>query len=123
MVSPMSNSLDSIFAALGDPTRRAVLAALAEGSRPVQALAEPHDMALPSFLRHIEVLEAAGLVATQKQGRQRMVALKPSALGVIGGWLEDQAAGWDGHLARLEAEARRFELAGRADKRSQTADQ
>ncbi len=111
MLSTMSNHLNALFAALSDPTRRAVLARLADGALPVQALAEPHDMALPSFLRHIEVLEAAGLVATRKQGRCRMVALKPSALAPLGTWLADQATLWDGHLAHLEAEARRFELA------------
>lgn len=111
MLSLMTNHLDACFAALADPTRRAVLAALADGPMPVQALAEPHAMALPSFLRHIEVLEAAGLVATQKQGRQRMVALKPSAFGPIGDWLDDQAGMWEGRLARLEAQAKRFEVA------------
>ncbi len=113
MLSIMSNHLNALFGALSDPTRRAVLSHLAEGSLPVQALAEPHDMALPSFLRHIEVLEAAGLVTTRKQGRCRMVALKPSALAPLGAWLADQAELWDGHLAHLEAEARRFEIAAR----------
>ena len=106
----MANQIDSLFAALADPTRRAVVAQLAEGAQPVTALAGPHDMALPSFLRHIEVLEAAGLVATRKQGRQRMVALRPKSLDPIDGWLDGQRALWDGRLAKLEAVARRLEL-------------
>lgn len=106
----MPTQIDAIFAALADPTRRAVVEQLAEGAQPVTALAGPHDMALPSFLRHIEVLEAAGLVATRKQGRRRMVALKPRALDPIDGWLDGQRALWEGRLARLEAVARRLEL-------------
>ena len=106
----MTNQIDSIFAALADPTRRAVVEQLAAGAQPVKTLAEPHDMALPSFLRHIEVLQAAGLVATRKQGRQRMVALRPRALEPIDTWLDGQRALWEGRLARLEAVARRLEL-------------
>lgn len=106
----MTNQIDSIFSALADPTRRAVIEQLAEGAQPVKTLAEPHDMALPSFLRHIEVLEEAGLVATRKQGRVRMVALRPRSLETIDTWLDGQRNLWEGRLARLEAVARRLEL-------------
>ncbi|MCB1336285.1 MAG: helix-turn-helix transcriptional regulator [Maritimibacter sp.] len=106
----MANKIDTIFAALADPTRRAVVEQLAAGALPVKALAEPHAMALPSFLRHIEVLETAGLVATRKQGRSRMVALKPHALAPVDGWLDSQRSLWEGRLARLEAVARRLEI-------------
>jgi len=106
----MTNQLDKLFAALTDPTRRAVIGQLSDGPQPVTALAAPHDMALPSFLRHIEVLEAAGLVATRKQGRQRLVALRPRALDPVDAWVDSQRALWEGHLARLEAVARRLEL-------------
>ena len=106
----MTNQIDSLFAALADPTRRAVVEQLADGAQPVGALAEPHAMALPSFLRHIEVLETAGIVATRKQGRQRMVALRPRSLDAIDGWLDGQRGLWEGRLARLEAVARRLEL-------------
>ncbi|HCQ64305.1 MAG TPA: transcriptional regulator [Rhodobacteraceae bacterium] len=107
----MTNQIDALFSALADPTRRAVVEQLADGAQPVGALAAPHDMALPSFLRHIEVLEDAGLVATRKQGRQRMVALRPKSLDPIDGWLDRQRALWQGRLARLEAVARRLEFA------------
>ena len=105
----MANQIDSLFSALSDPTRRAVLTQLAEGAQPVTALAAPHAMALPSFLKHLEVLEAAGLVVTRKSGRQRIVALKPRALDPMQGWLDSQRALWQGRLARLEVLARRLE--------------
>lgn len=78
---------ERVFFALADPTRRAVLEALGDGPASVGALAEPHAMALPSFLRHIEVLEAAGLVTTEKVGRKRMVALSASGLAPAVDWL------------------------------------
>lgn len=101
--------MDILFSALADHTRRAVLEQLAEGARPVSLLAEPHAMALPSFLRHIEVLEAAGLVVTRKQGRTRIVALKPGALFAVEDWLDSQKRLWEGRLTRLEVLARRLE--------------
>jgi DNA-binding transcriptional ArsR family regulator len=105
----MANQVDQLFSALADPTRRAVLEQLAEGARTVGQLARPHDMALPSFLRHIEVLAAAGLVVTRKQGRARIVALKPGALLEVEDWLDSQKRLWEGRLTRLEVLARRVE--------------
>ena len=66
-----STPLDLAFHALSDPTRRAVISRLAEGEVPVSVLAEPFDMALPSFLQHMNVLEASGLVRSSKSGRVR----------------------------------------------------
>ena len=106
----MTNYEDTLFAALADPTRRAVIEQLAEGAQPVKALAAPHAMALPSFLRHISVLEDAGIVVSRKQGRQRIVALKPRALAPVAGWLEAQKDLWEGRLTRLEVVARRIEI-------------
>lgn len=106
----MPNNIDAVFFALSDPTRRAVLEQLAEGAQSVGQLAEPHEMALPSFLRHIEVLEAAGLIVTRKQGRTRMAALRPRALAPVDDWVDGQRALWQGRLAHLEAVARRLEL-------------
>ncbi|OIP84849.1 MAG: transcriptional regulator [Rhodobacterales bacterium CG2_30_65_12] len=105
----MPKRMDSLFSALADPTRRAVLEQLAEGAQPVSLLAEQHAMALPSFLRHIEVLEAAGLVVTRKQGRARIVALRPGALLAVEDWLDSQKRLWEGRLTRLEVLARRLE--------------
>ena len=93
--------LDTLFAALADPTRRAVIARLAAGEAVVSELACPHDMALPSFLKHLARLEAAGLVASRKEGRVRICTLHPEALAPAAGWLAEQRALWDGRHDRL----------------------
>lgn len=79
--------LDGLFAALSDPTRRAIVARLTEGPAPVKVLAEPHDMALSSFLKHITVLEKSGLVITSKRGRVRTCRLNPNAFRPAETWL------------------------------------
>jgi DNA-binding transcriptional ArsR family regulator len=98
-----SPGLDLVFKALADPTRRAVLARLGDGPASVGALAEPFDMALPSFMQHLRVLERAGLVSSTKIGRVRTCTLRPEALGGAERWLADQRAMWSGRLDRLEA--------------------
>lgn len=96
------NRLDRIFAALADPTRRAVLARLTAGPEKVSALAEPFDMALPSFMEHLKRLEDGGLIETRKQGRTRYCALKPGALDPVEAWMDEQRALWNARLDRLE---------------------
>ncbi|SHI81400.1 ArsR/SmtB family transcription factor [Wenxinia saemankumensis] len=96
-------ALDSLFTALGDPTRRAILARLAEGPASVSELAAPADMALPSFLGHLRRLEAAGLVTSTKDGRVRTCALVPAALDPVEGWLAQQRRTWSDRLDRLDA--------------------
>lgn len=98
--------LDTLFQALGDPTRRAMLERLARGPATVTELAAPFDMALPSFLGHVQRLESAGLVTTAKAGRVRTVTLVPGAFTPVRGWLDDQRALWEGRLDRLDAYAR-----------------
>ncbi|MWB78949.1 metalloregulator ArsR/SmtB family transcription factor [Pseudooceanicola sp. 216_PA32_1] len=95
--------LDHIFTALGDPTRRAILARLAQGPASVTDLAAPFDMALPSFMGHLKRLEAAGLVASHKDGRVRTCALQPQALGPAADWIAEQRAIWEARLDRLDA--------------------
>ena len=95
-------TLDRLFTALGDPTRRAVLSRLARGPAAVSELAAPHDMALPSFMGHLRRLEDAGLVATTKEGRVRTCALVPGAFTPVQGWLDEQRAAWTGRLDRLD---------------------
>ena len=95
-------ALDSLFSALGDPTRRAVLSRLARGPASVSELAAPHDMALPSFLGHLSKLEVAGLITTNKQGRVRHCTLVPAALRPARGWLDEQRALWEGRLDRFD---------------------
>jgi len=94
--------LDTLFQALGDPTRRAMLERLARGPATVSELAAPFDMALPSLLGHVRRLEEAGLVTTAKAGRVRTVTLVPGAFTPIRSWLDEQRAIWEGRLDRLE---------------------
>lgn len=97
----MTNNLDAFFAALADPTRRAVVEHLTHGAAPVSTLHAGHDMALPTFLRHIKVLEEAGLVTSTKRGRVRTVTLAPAALGAGTAWIDTYRDAWEGRLDRL----------------------
>ncbi len=97
-----SPHLDTLFQALADPTRRAVLARLSAGPLPVTTLAEPFDMALPSFMAHLKKLEDGNLIETRKEGRTRYCALKPDALDPAQSWIEDQRALWNARLDNLE---------------------
>ncbi|MYZ50461.1 ArsR/SmtB family transcription factor [Propylenella binzhouense] len=95
-------SLDGLFLALSDPTRRAVLARLGEGPASVSELARPFDMALPSFLKHVRLLEATGFIRTRKAGRVRTATLRPEAFAAAEGWLAAQRALWEARTDRLE---------------------
>ena len=99
------SSLDQLFTALGDPTRRAILTRLARGKASVSELAAPHAMSLPSFLGHLQKLEDAGLVTSAKTGRTRICRLAPDGLAPAGDWLSAQKALWAGRLDRLDAYA------------------
>jgi DNA-binding transcriptional ArsR family regulator len=95
--------LDAVFGALANPTRRAIVARLGRGPATVTELAAPFDMALPSFLQHVRVLEASGLVRTTKQGRVRTVEARPERLAKAAKWLEEQRSMWERRLDRLDA--------------------
>ncbi len=94
--------LSLLFHALSDPTRRAMLERLARGPATVTELAEPTGLRLPTILRHLAVLEAAGLIATAKDGRVRSCAFVPEALDPLRGWLETQRGLWEARLDRLD---------------------
>lgn len=96
-------TLSLLFHALADPTRRDILARLGAGPAPVSALAEPTGLRLPTVMRHLAVLEEAGLIATAKQGRTRTCALVPGGLDPVQAWLDRQRATWEARLDRLEA--------------------
>lgn len=96
-------NFDSVFHGLADPTRRAVIARLASGPAPVSELAAPHAMALPSFLKHLKVLEAAGWIASDKAGRIRTCRLRPETAKAAEGWLGEQRLLWEARLDRLDA--------------------
>jgi DNA-binding transcriptional ArsR family regulator len=95
--------LDTLFGALADPTRRAIIARLSRGEASVGELAEPFDMALPSLMKHIRVLETGGLVESEKHGRVRTCRLMPGAMTRAESWLAAQRAIWEARLDRLES--------------------
>lgn len=97
----MTNQLDTIFASLADPTRRAVIERLTRGPAPVTELHAPHDMALPTFLKHLAKLEASGLVRSEKKGRVRTVHIEAAPLAEIETWISRQRRLWEGRLDRL----------------------
>lgn len=99
------DQLDSLFHALSDPTRRAILSRLMQGPARVGDLAAPFDVSMPTLLAHLARLEAAGLVRSTKSGRIRTCRANPVALGPARRWLADQSAAWD---ARVEASPRRL---------------
>lgn len=96
-------NLDSILHGLADPTRRAVISRLAGGPAAVSELAAPHDMALPSFLKHLKVLEQAGLVKSQKRGRVRTCTLEIDAMALVERWIAERKSFWEQHYDQLEA--------------------
>ena len=95
--------LDNVFSALADPTRRAIIARLSQGEASVGELAHPFDMALPSLMKHIRVLEAGGLLESEKHGRVRTCRLMPGAMKGAEHWLAEQRALWEARLDRLES--------------------
>ena len=95
--------LSLLFHALADPTRRSILTRLAERSARVTDLSGPTGLRLPTVMRHIAVLEEAGLIATSKDGRVRTCAIVPEALEPVRTWLDEQRALWEARLDRLEA--------------------
>lgn len=97
----MTNNLDTFFGAMSDPTRRAVIERLVTGPAAVSELHAPHDIALPTFMRHLKVLEDSGLVRSEKKGRVRTVHIEAAPLAVAEGWLQKQRAMWEGRLDRL----------------------
>lgn len=96
-------ALDLTFRALADPTRRAVLEALGRGPATVSDLAKPFEMALPSFLQHLRMLEESGLVASHKAGRVRTCTLRTEQLAAAGRWLETQRDLWARRLDQLDS--------------------
>lgn len=95
--------LSRLFHALADPTRRAILSRLAGQPMQVTDLAAPTGFSLPTVMRHLSVLEDAGLITTSKDGRVRTCALVPQALNPMRSWLDEQRAIWEARLDRLDA--------------------
>jgi len=97
-----SASLDSTFGALADPTRRAILSTLMLGRSSISELAKPHRMSLPAVMKHVRVLEQAGLVAQSKNGRTRFCRLAAEPLEHAQNWISQYRAFWEGTLDTLE---------------------
>jgi DNA-binding transcriptional ArsR family regulator len=95
-------ALDSVFHALADPTRRAVIQRLGRGPATVSELAEPFDMALPSFMKHMGVLERTGLVRSSKSGRIRTCMLERKKLAAAERWFDQQRAMWTSRYRNLD---------------------
>src|ERR1700675_1297839 len=96
-----TDRLSATFAALADPTRRAILARLALGETSVTELAEPFDMSLPAVSKHLKVLERAGLIARGRAAQWRPCRIEPRALKDVDDWLEDYRRFWDASFDRL----------------------
>ena len=103
------DQLSATFAALADPTRRAILARLAKGEATVNELAEPFTMSLPAVSKHLQVLERAGLISRGRSAQWRPARLEAGPLAAASGWIDDYQQFWDGsfdamahHLAHLQ---------------------
>jgi DNA-binding transcriptional ArsR family regulator len=97
------DQLDATFAALADPTRRAILARLASGEASVMELAEPFAMSQPAISKHLKVLERAGLITRGRDAQRRPCRLEAKPLAEANEWLEGYRQFWEGSFQRLEA--------------------
>jgi DNA-binding transcriptional ArsR family regulator len=116
MTPQPTDALSATFAALADPTRRAILARLAQGEASVGDLARPFAMSGPAVTKHLKVLEKAGLISRGRDGQSRPAKLEPEALRVVTEWLEHYRRHWersfdrlDGYLADLQQQKREEE--------------
>jgi DNA-binding transcriptional ArsR family regulator len=98
-----SADLDATFAALADPTRRAILVRLASGDASVMELAQPFAMSQPAISKHLKVLERAGLVSRSRDAQRRPVRVEAKPLGEAVEWLEGYRKLWEGRFERLDA--------------------
>jgi DNA-binding transcriptional ArsR family regulator len=96
-------SLDAVFAALADPTRRAILARLARGDATVNNLAEPFDMTQPAISKHLKVLENAGLISKAREAQRRPRRLEPKRLAEANKWLEKYRMLWETRYRGLDS--------------------
>ena len=110
-----SSGLDRLFHALADPARRAMVERLSLGPAPVSELARPLPMSLPAAMQHLSVLEAAGLVRSQKVGRVRTCAIEPLALSQAQQWIKARQAEWEHRLDKLGEYLKSLESEGDGD--------
>ena len=110
-----SGDLDRLFHALADPARRAMVERLTRGPAPVSELARPLPMSLPAAMQHLGVLEAAGLVRSEKLGRVRICSIEPQALSRVEQWVNAQRTEWEHRLDRLGDYLKTLENEGDGD--------
>src|SRR5579862_8110435 len=103
MLNSSADSLSTTFAALADPTRRAILARLSSGETSVTELAKPFKMSMPAVSKHLKVLERAGLIARGREAQWRPCRLEASPLEDISDWLENYRSFWEQSFDRLDA--------------------
>jgi DNA-binding transcriptional ArsR family regulator len=106
-----ADPLSATFAALADPTRRAILARLASGQASVTELAQPFDVTLPAITKHLKVLERAGLVERSREAQWRPCRLQPQPLREVAAWVQPYRAMWEQRLDRLEDYLRKLHSA------------
>jgi len=99
---PPSSRLDTTFSALADPTRRAILARLAQGEATINELAEPFEMSQPAISKHIKVLEAAGLVTKGRDAQRRPCRIEMAPLLAATEWIEEYRQIWEANFGRLD---------------------
>jgi DNA-binding transcriptional ArsR family regulator len=105
---PGAVNLDLTFQALADPTRRAMVERLSRGQASVSELAQPHAMSLPAIVQHLAMLEASGLVRSEKVGRVRTFRMVPAGLSLAEQWFNRRRAQWERRLDRLGEHLKRF---------------
>jgi DNA-binding transcriptional ArsR family regulator len=110
--------LSAVFAALADPTRRAIIARLAEGEASVNELAAPFDMSLPAVSKHLKVLEKAGLISRGKEAQWRPAKLEPMAMKSIADWLEQYRRFWESSFDRLDGYLQKIQKADDSSSRN-----
>jgi DNA-binding transcriptional ArsR family regulator len=108
MSADTTDRLSLIFAALADPTRRAILARLADGDATVTELAEPFEISLPAISRHLKVLEKAGLISRSRSAQWRSSRLEAEPLREATAWMERYRRFWDANFTRLDAHLKRL---------------
>lgn len=113
----VADPLSVKFAALADPTRRAILARLIEGEASVKELAQPFEMSLPAISKHLKVLERAGLITRGREAQWRPCRIEPEALMEVNQWLEKYRRLWEAGLGRLDAFLKREEADERTGKK------
>jgi DNA-binding transcriptional ArsR family regulator len=109
----VEGNLDATFAALADPTRRAILARLALGETSVTDLAEPFEMSMPAISKHLKVLEKAGLINRGREAQMRPARLNAAALQSAAAWIEEYRKFWEKSFDRLDAYLQKLQADGK----------